>query len=188
MTKSGELIKVSKGVYYLPKIGKFGVIPISNDEIISEFTRNNCGTVIGYSLYNSLNLTTQIPKIITVLSSSVDGNIKNIKNVSIEKVTIHFSKKIEKMIHTLEVLEDFYNIQDINYSAFISFVKEIVDEYNDKVFEDVITTINYKKSTIAFLQEILNYFNKENNLHLYLSTLSEYKHPTMEEIYEASQL
>ena len=84
--------------------------------------------------------------------------------------------------------DDFYNIEDINYSAFISFVKEIVEEYDDKVFEDVISTINYKKSTIAFLQEILNYFKKENNLHLYLSTLSEYKHPTMEEIYEASQI
>ena len=92
------------------------------------------------------------------------------------------------MIHALEVLQDFYNIEDINYPAFISFVKEIAEEYDEKTFEDVIRTINYKKSTISFLQEILNYFDKENNLHKYLSDLSIYKHPTMEEIYEIAQL
>lgn len=188
MTKSGELVKISKGIYHLPKKSKYGVVPISNDEIISTFTENNTGTIVGYSLYNSLNLTTQIPKTISILSSTIDGQTKNIKDVSIKRVTIYFSKEVIRMIHALEVLQDFSNIEDINYSAFIGFIKEIVEEYNDRTFEEVISNINYKKSTIAFFQEILNYFNKDNNLYLHLSSLSEYKHPTMEEIYEASQI
>ena len=180
MTKSGELVKISKGIYHLPKKSKYGVVPISNDEIISTFTENNTGTIVGYSLYNSLNLTTQIPKTISILSSTIDGQTKNIKDVSIKRVTIYFSKEVIRMIHALEVLQDFSNIEDINYSAFIDFIKEIVEEYNDRTFEEVISNINYKKSTIAFFQEILNYFNKDNNLYLHLSSLSEYKHPTME--------
>ena len=94
-----------------------------------------------------------------------------------------FNRKNNQIEH-----KHFYNIEDINYPAFISFVKEIAEEYDEKTFEDVIRTINYKKSPISFLQEILNYFDKENNLHKYLSNLSVYKHPTMEEIYEIAQL
>lgn len=186
--KSGELIKISKGIYHLPLVSKYGIVPISTAEIVDTFTSNNSGTVVGYSLYNSLNLTTQVPKTINVISSSLENQTKNIKNVCIKRVSIYFSNEIKKMIHALEVLQDFYNIEDINYPAFISFVKEIAEEYDDKTFEDVIRTINYKKSTISFLQEILNYFDKENNLHKYLSDLSVYKHPTMEEIYEIAQL
>ena len=188
MEKSGELIKISKGIYHLPLVSKYGIVPISTAEIVSTFTSNNNGTVVGYSLYNSLNLTTQVPKTINVISSSLENQTKNIKNVCIKRVSIYFSNEIKKMIHALEVLQDFYNIEDINYPAFISFVKEIAEEYDEKTFEDVIRTINYKKSTISFLQEILNYFDKENNLHKYLSDLSIYKHPTMEEIYEIAQL
>ena len=187
LTKSGELIKVSKGVYHLPMISKYGLVPISSDEIVETFIKNNSGTIIGYSLYNSLNITTQIPKVINIISSSLESQTKNIQNVNIKRVSLYYTREIERMIHALEVLQDFNNIEDINYLAFISFIKEIVEEYNDKTFEDVISNINYKKSTIAFLQEILNYFNKENNLYLYLSSFSKYNHPTMEEIYEASR-
>ena len=90
MTKSKELIKVSKGVYSLPLNSKYGVIPVSTEEIVNTFTTNNCGTIIGYSLYNSLNISTQVPKTINVLSSSLDGHSKNIKNVFVERVSIYF--------------------------------------------------------------------------------------------------
>ena len=42
--------------------------------------------------------------------------------------------------------------------------------------------------TISFLREILNYHKVENNLDEYLSSLSEYKHPKMEELYEAARI
>ena len=92
------------------------------------------------------------------------------------------------MIHALEVLQNYYTIQDLNHSAFITFAKEIAEEYNEETFKEVVSTINYKKSTIAFLQEILNYYGKENNLNMYLSSLSEYKYPSMEEIYETARV
>ena len=88
------------------------------------------------------------------------------------------------MIHALEVLQNYYNIQDINYIAFVKFAEELAEKYDEKVFTNVISKITYKKSTIAFLQEILDYYGIENNLNVYLSRLSEYKHPKMKEIYE----
>ena len=62
MYENKEIEKLSKGIYYFPKTSKYGVIPISDNEIISEFTKKNKGMVVGYYLYNKLNLTTQISK------------------------------------------------------------------------------------------------------------------------------
>ena len=54
MYKAKQLEKISKGIYYFPKKGKYGFVPISNEEIISFFTNNKEGMVVGYNLYNKL--------------------------------------------------------------------------------------------------------------------------------------
>ena len=76
LCKSGELSRIAKGTYYRPKISKYGIVPPSEKEIISAFTESNSGTVIGYTLYNNLKLTTQLPKKVEVLSSRMDQQTK----------------------------------------------------------------------------------------------------------------
>ncbi len=188
MCESNELVKIAKGTYHLPKISKYGIVPPSEKEIVSTFVENGTGTVIGYSLYNSLNLTTQIPKTITVMSSALEGLTKTIRNVVIHQTPLEFSSEITSMVHGLEVLQNFNTIQEINYSAFLKYSESIANTFNAQVFEEIITKKSYKKSTIAFLQEILDYYHVENNLNIYLSTLSEYKHPKMEELYETARI
>ena len=188
MCKSRELVKIAKGTYHFPKVSKYGIVPPSEQEIVSAFTKNGTGTVVGYVLYNSLNLTTQIAKSIEVMSSALESFTKTIRNITVHQVQIDYSKSVANMIHALEVLQNYYTIQDMNYSAFIAFTKELANEYNEETFSKVISTISYKKSTIAFLREILNFYGKENNLNMYLSNLSEYKYPKMEEIYEIARV
>lgn len=188
MCEAGELFKIAKGTYHLPKISKYGIVPPSEKEIISAFTENETGTIIGYSLYNSLNLTTQISKTVTVMSSALDGLTKSIRNVVVHQMPLEFSKEITSMVHGLEVLQNFNSIQDINYSAFFEFAEKLASSFNTQAFEEIISTKSYKKSTISFLQEILNHYNVQNNLNEYLSTLSEYKHPKMEELYETARI
>ena len=188
MCKTGELVKIAKGTYHLPKVNKYGIIPPSEKEIVTAFTKNETGTVIGYSLYNALNLTTQIPKTVNVMSSALDSFTKTIRNVTVQQAPLKYSSRVQSMVHGLEVLQNFSTIQDMNYSAFLTFSEELAQNYDETVFEDVISKVNYKKSTISFLHEILNYYNRENNLDNYLSSLSEYKHPKMEEIYETARI
>ena len=188
MCKSGELVKIAKGTYHLPKVSKYGIVPLSEKEIISAFTENGTGTVVGYSLYNALNLTTQISKSVDVMSSALESLTKTIRNITVHQVQIDYSENIKNMIHSLEVLQNYYSIQDINNSAFVAFTRELADRYNEETFKVVISTISYKKSTIAFLREILNFYGKENNLNMYLSNLSEYKYPKMEELYETARV
>lgn len=184
MCESGELVKIAKGTYYLPKVSKYGVVPLSEKEIVSAFTKNGTGTVIGYSLYNSLNLTTQISKTVTVMSSALEGFSKTIRNVIVLRVDIDYTEPVKNMIHCLEVLQNFNSIQDINYSMFIKYTEDFSKTYTDITFRKVISRINYKKSTIAFLQEILNYYEIDNDLDKYLSSLSDYKYPSIAEMYE----
>ena len=188
MCEAGELVKIAKGTYHLPKLGKYGIVPPSEKEIITAFTENKTGSVVGYSLYNELNLTTQISKTVNVLSSALDGFSKSIRNIVIHHVPLEFSPKIENMIQGLEVLQNFNTIQDINYSAFIKYSQTLSQAFEEKTFEEVISKTNYKKSTISFLKEILNYYNVKNNLNKYLSALSEYRHPKMEELYETARI
>ena len=70
---------------------------------------------------------------------------------------------------------------------------EISDETAWKIkfdfkFEKVIAVEKFKKSTIAFQREVLNYYGIRNCLDRHLSAMSKYKHPKMEEIYEAARI
>ena len=188
MCKSGELVKIAKGTYHLPKISKYGIVPPSDNEIIFEFTKNDTGTIVGYSLYNALNLTTQVAKSIEVMSSTIENLTKTIRNIVVHQVQIDYTENVKNMIHSLEVLQNYYNIQDINNLSFTKFTKKLANTYDEEIFKKVISAISYKKSTIAFLREILNFYNVKNNLNIYLSSLSEYKYPKMKEIYETTRV
>ena len=188
MCDSGALVKIAKGTYHLPKMSKYGMIPPSEKEIVTAFIENGTGTVVGYTLYNALNLTTHIAKTVTVMSSAIDSFTKSIRNVVVHQVPLIFSEEVMNMVHGLEVLQNFSTIQDINYSAFLKFAEKLAKSFDKEVFEEVILVKSYKKSTISFLREILNYYGVENNLNEYLSSLSDYKHPRMEELYEAARV
>lgn len=165
MCKSGELIKLSKGIYHLPKQSKYGIIPISDSDIISAFTENETGMVIGYTMYNSLNLTTQIPKTIDVLSSSLDGILKSIRNVIVHKCSLNYSHTVKIMIQGLEIFQNLHIIQDINYGAFIKFAKVFADNYSDDIFELVYAAQRYKKATISFARDVLSYYDKIKHIY-----------------------
>ncbi len=188
MYSSGELCKAAKGIYYIPSVSKYGIVPLSDSQIVEAFTKKETGMVVGYSMYNRLNLTTQVSKNVNVLSSAIDGFSRTIRNVAVKQIPLKFSKEVKNMVSGLEVLQNFYEIQDMDYVAFIDYSKTLAADYKDEVFELVISKISYKKSTISFLREILRYYEVANSLDRYLSALSAYKHPRMEEIYEIARV
>jgi hypothetical protein len=122
------------------------------------------------------------------MSSTIENLTKTIRNVVVHQVQIDYTEDVKNMIHSLEVLQNYYNIQDINNLSFINFTKKLADLYEEEAFKKVISAINYKKSTIAFLREILNFYGVKNNLNMYLSSMSEYKYPKMEELYEITRV
>lgn len=184
MCDSGELVKASKGVYYKPQKSRYGIVPLPEETIIQSFTKNEKGTIVGYKLYNLLNLTTQIAKNVEIYSSAIDQVTKSIQSVKIIKKNLNFNKENTEIIQMLEVLDNFNEIQDLNYSVFIDYCDSFSQKVDSDYICEIIESVSYPKRTISFLKEILEFHNVPNELGKYLSTMSVYKHPTMEEIYE----
>lgn len=186
MCKSGSLCRIAKGTYYRPKTSKYGIVPPSQKEIVAAFTEPDKGTVVGYSMYNKLKLTTQVAKTVEVVSSQMEQQTKSISNVLLQFCNLVYTPEVKGMIQMLEVLQNFGEIQDLDYRQFIMFCETFAREYDGIVFEQVTQERHYQKKTISFLRDVLNHYGVKNNLNKYLSALSEYKHPTMEEIYEVA--
>ena len=188
LTKEQILVKVAKGLYARPLVSEYGVIKPTQEQIIEAYVRENRGMIVGYALYNRLNISTQISKNILVYSNAIQGNTKTIGNVNIERKNIIFTSENCNTIAVLEVLENYYTIQDINYHAFIALCEKFAQNYKEQTVNGVLSVFKYSKSTIDFLRNILNYYEVENNLSERLSALSAYKHPEMEEIYELARV
>ncbi|MCD8149021.1 MAG: DUF6088 family protein [Clostridiales bacterium] len=186
MRKQGALVHLAKGIYYRPQKSRFGIVPISENEIINHYTRNDQGVVIGYRLYNKVGLTTQISKRTEVLSSVISEQKKNVGNVCVKNSEMAITQEVVPVIETMEILQNYENIENINKSALAEYMRKYVEKYSDSVTVSVLKNRKYKKSTIAFLKSFLTYFGKDNTLQQFLSALSSYKIPGMEEFYESS--
>ena len=184
--RSGEIERVSKGVYCRPKRTRFGAVLPSEREIIEWFTEGDSGVVVGYGLYNLLGVTTQISKKQMVYSSLADERLKQIGNVTIRKYDLEYTHEIKSMIQMMELLHHYKEIQDINVSALSRCTAKLAGEYSEEAFEAVQGSICYPKWTVAFLREVLNYHNIPNNLSRHLSALTNYPIPKMEELYETA--
>lgn len=183
MCKKGILVHLTKGLYYRPKNTRFGTVPISEKDIVDHYIKDNQGIVVGYRLFNQKGLTTQISKRIEVLSSAVPGKKKNIHNVYVINISISLTPETIPIIETLEILQNYTSIEDINDTALVAYMKDFARQYSDEATVYVLKNRKHKKSTIAFLESFLNYFKVENTLNQFLSSLSSYAIPDIEEFY-----
>ncbi len=69
LTKSGCLVKLSKGKYYKPEQSRFGQVPASEYQVVKDLLEQDgkpIGYVSGYRALNELHLTTQVPNTIHI--------------------------------------------------------------------------------------------------------------------------
>lgn len=184
LCKDQRLIHLTNGLYYKPKESAFGQIPISDKEIAAHYIHNGHGIIIGYHLYNDKGITTQISKNIEVLSNVIGSQKKTAGNVKIKRANIKFTSKNIPIIETLEILQNYNKIQDINKKGLLSYMAGFADKYSDNAAIEVLQNMKYKKSTISFVKSFLDYLNVPNSLGKYLSKLSNYAIPNMERLYE----
>ena len=184
--KNGSLAHLAKGLYYKPKKSRFGNLPIGEREIVAHYIKNQGGLVVGYKLYNKMGLTTQIGKQTEVFSNRISGQRKTVQNVVIRNISCDLNEERAAVIETLEILQNYSKIEDIDNKALIAYMEKFAGSYSDNAAIYVIEHMKYKKSTIAFLESFLNYLQVRNSLERFLSSMSVYANPTMEEIYETA--
>lgn len=184
--KNGRLMHLTKGLYYKPKKSRFGIVPIREQDIVSHYTADQSGLVVGYKLYNKKGLTTQISKQTEVFSNRILGQRKTIQNVVVYNLSCDLNEERVAVIETLEILQNYSKIEDFNKKALTVYMENFSQTYSDHAAIYVIEHMKYKKATIAFLESFLKYMNVRNSLNQFLSSMSVYANPTMEEIYETA--
>lgn len=187
MSKQGKLVHLTKGIYYRPKKSRFGSVPISENDIISHYTSDGRGVVIGYRLYNRKGLTAQVSKRVEVLSSALSEQKKNVSNVCVTNCSVDLTADTIPVIEALEILQNYRRIEDVNKGALVAYMAGFAKIYSDHAAVYVLKNRKYKKSTIAFLESFLNHLGIENTLNQFLSVLSSYAIPEMEEFYETAR-
>ena len=159
---------------------------IREQDIVTHYIGNQKGLVVGYKLYNEKGLTTQISKQTEVFSNHVPGKRKTIQNVVVKNISCDLNEERVAVIETLEILQNYSKIEDVNKKALITYMEKFAQSYSDKAAVYVLEHMKYKKATIAFLESFLEYLNVNNSLKQFLSSMSVYAIPTMEEIYETA--
>ena len=186
MTKSGELVRLADGIYYRPRVSRFGRVPISEKQIVSYYTAGNKGLLVGYRMYVGLGITTQISRNAEVLSVRVREQQKKVGNVSVSRIDLSLNPSVQSTIEALEILQHFSTIQDLNIGAFAGYFAKFAEEYNPDAVDYVLACRQYEKSTIAFMKSFMDFLNIPNRLDRYISNVSEYSIPDVKKIYAAS--
>ena len=184
MTKNGDILRIGKGVYCKPKKGRFGTVASSESDILEHYLGKgkNKGVIVGYKMYNRYGLTTQISKTAEVYSKVSLEDKKTVKNVLVQRINLDFNEKTIKMIELLEVLQNYRRIEDLSIHAVKAFIEDSVRYYDNGILKKLMDKIGYKKSTLASLKNVLDFYNIENDISLYLNGTSKYNPLRMEEL------
>ena len=182
LVQQGKLAHLTKGLYYRPCIENEKIMPMSEDVIVDYYVAENRGLLIGEGLLVEKGIVSGAESRIRILSNRLVENRKNIGNISVEKTDLEFSDNTISVVQTLEILQNIENIGQLNKTRFVAYMRSFAQEYSDEVTEYVLSKRKYKKSTIAFLKELLDWFGIYNSLEEHLSPLSKYKIPTIDEL------
>ena len=140
---------VSKGIYYV------GEKLLSEPKLISHFTDDGKGMIVGYALYNEIGLTDYQDDKIEIYTNAIAANKHNIGRISLNRVDLPFDGGIDDLVALLEIIEAGSSIKKRDKYMCDQVEKLLCQSYSDELFGYIIKAINYKYSTIIYLDKLL---------------------------------
>ncbi len=161
MADSGKIEKLSKGKYFKPEKTPFGTLQPNQEQIVKDLLNEDgkvVGYLTGYSIYNTLGLTTQVSNIIQIGKNQTRPKFKR------ERYTISFIKQkniiTKKNIPLLQILDAIKYVKKIPDTTiktsclrFLEIIKKL--NLNDKK-ELIRLSLKYPPSTRALLGALLD--------------------------------
>lgn len=182
MVRDKEIVHLTKGLYYRPTKGAEGTMSINEEQIVEHYVSGNKGIIVGKKLYAQKEIISEVIESTQILSNNLQEEKKHIGTVEVQKLNLNLDNHTIPVLETLEILQDYHKTEHIDKNRFLAYMKGFAEKYSDEAACYVIENRKYKKSTIAFLERLLAWYGIENSLRQYLSPLSEYKVPTIEEL------
>ncbi|KAA6341702.1 hypothetical protein EZS27_010491 [termite gut metagenome] len=163
------LRKLSKGRFYKPQIGKFGELPPDTYQTVKDLLEKDSkpiGYITGYSAFNDLMLTTQIPSVLQI------GMRKEKKAIIRGGYRIHFIKQentITKenipLLRLLDCLRFFKIIPDTTPDTTCQRLLHLLKDLDERQIAKIKKlALNCTPQTIALLGAALGTINPKENL------------------------
>lgn len=136
LVDEGVISKISKGRFYKPKKSIFGTLKPKQEEIVKDLLEkegNTIGYMTGYSVFNRLGLTTQVPNIIQI-GTNVRKNKKQrgLFTISFVLQPNPITKGNIPLLQLLDAIRFIKEIPDTTVSQSIKRMISIIRELNKK--------------------------------------------------------
>lgn len=177
LQKKGLIKKLSKGIFYKPNVTVFGELKPREEEILKPYLFEDgkrIAYITGASLYNQLNLTTQVPAMYKIASADKRiyinrGRIKAKPVKSYAPVT----EKNYRMLGFLDAMKDLNNIPDVNKKSAVLIFLSRLDKMSSKELDELIKyALLYPPRVRALLGALLEQLDKTIDLKRLKSSLN----------------
>ncbi len=123
-----QLKRVAKGLFYKPKEGVLGEVPLSDGERLRSLlykAGRRVGYITGSALYNRLGLSTQVPSTITVASNRA-AQTKDFGTVRVKLVPTRapINDSTVPLLEILDILRNVKKVQDADVGTVLQVVAQ----------------------------------------------------------------
>lgn len=183
MATSGKIKKLSKGRFYKPEQTPFGELKPPQEQIVKDLLEEGgktIGYLTGYSIYNQLQLTTQVSNLIQIGRNQVRPKFKRGSyTISFVKQKNRITKENIPFLQVLDAMRYIKKIPDARIAFSCKRFLAILKEYEEKELNIIIRlSLKYPPSTRALLGALLDTLGREDftdTLYKSLNPVTKYK-------------
>ncbi|MDR3272997.1 MAG: DUF6088 family protein [Flavobacteriaceae bacterium] len=166
--EDGYLRKISKGRFYKTQIGKFGELPPDTYQTVKDLLEKDgkqIGYITGYSAFNDLMLTTQVPAILQIgTRREKKAIVRGIYRIRFVLQSNTITKENIPLLRLLDCLRFFKIIPDITpdkaCQRLLYLLKELDEQQTVKIKK---LALNYTPQAITLLGAMLETINPQEN-------------------------
>ena len=177
MVALGQIRRASKGRFYKPKMTEFGELPLNTYQLVKDLLEKNgkiVGYLTGYTAFNELGLTTQVPFALQIGVMNEKMAIKrNFYCISFIKQQNEITKENIYLLQLLDCLRFFKNIPDSMPDETCRRLLLLLKELDKKQREEIKKlSLKYTPQVIALLGAMLETLNLEEDTNKMLNALN----------------
>ena len=173
MVAAGEIRRASKGRFYKPKMTEFGELPLNAYQLVKDLLEKNgkvIGYLTGYTAFNELGLTTQVPFALQIGVKNEKMAIKrDYYRISFVKQQNEITKENIYLLQLLDCMRFFKKIPDSLPDETSRKLLFLLSELDKKQREEIKQlSLNYTPQATALLGAMLETLNpKEDTNEMY---------------------
>lgn len=159
LVASGKIARLSKGRFYKPKKGIISNLKPHEYEVVKDLLidgNKTIGYITGYSVFNSLKLTTQMPNVIQIAVNFDKKGIKrNIYTIKFVRQWNKITKDNIPLLQLLDCIRFIKSIPDTTIANSINRITILLKELSEPEKKQIVNlAINYPPSTRALVGAI----------------------------------